>query len=523
MSLLHHFSVLAEVLARSQCLSQLLAPTDGLVYHATNDSLTTIRSLSTTPTTLCLRLGFSTMLSGRKLRCAVGTELGGWRCVVQRFIGALLSPEFVPKHVYPEFKPPKDEVFPAKEQPLPVAVSPTADSPGYIADFNPEEDPEEDPTDYPVDGGDDDDGDDESSDNDEDDDDVEEDEDEKEEHPTSADSIPPPVHGVNARMSIRDEPPIPFWSKAEISRLLAIPSPPPSPLSPWSSPIPQIPSPPLPVLATLPVSPPLSVSPPPLPASPTYPLRFRAAMIRQRAESPSTSHSLQLPPPIILSHTRASMAMIGVVAPSTHTLASQSETSPSGTPPLLPIPLPTPLPPLLLPSTDHRADRPEVCLPPQKRLCIALGPRYEVRESSSAPAARPTRGFRVDYDFVATLDKEIRRDLKRDDTDEIYRRLDEAQEAKVREARLSRKAWGRSMDASDTARSEMIALRTTKMAPKRTTRANPADTTATTYMTNAQLKAMIDQGVTDALAARDADRSTNGDDSHNSRMGVRRT
>ncbi|GJS36988.1 hypothetical protein Tco_0535370 [Tanacetum coccineum] len=61
------------------------------------------------------------------------------------------------------------------------------------------------------------------------------------------------------------------------------------------------------------------------------------------------------------------------------------------------------------------------------------------------------------------------------------------------------------------------------MTPKRTTRANPANTTATTSVTNAQLKAMIDQGVTDALAARDADRNTNGDDSHNSRTCVRRT
>ncbi|GJY69055.1 reverse transcriptase domain-containing protein [Tanacetum coccineum] len=58
------------------------------------------------------------------------------------------------------------------------------------------------------------------------------------------------------------------------------------------------------------------------------------------------------------------------------------------------------------------------------------------------------------------------------------------------------------------------------MAPKRTTRANLADTTATTSMTNAPLKAMIDQGVTDALAVRDADRNTNGDDSHNSGMGA---
>ncbi|GKC92933.1 reverse transcriptase domain-containing protein, partial [Tanacetum coccineum] len=62
------------------------------------------------------------------------------------------------------------------------------------------------------------------------------------------------------------------------------------------------------------------------------------------------------------------------------------------------------------------------------------------------------------------------------------------------------------------------------MAPKkRTTRLNPETTTTTpttTSVTNAQLKAMIDQGVTAALAARDA--NTNGVDIHNSRTGVRR-
>ncbi|GJR50487.1 hypothetical protein Tco_1401008 [Tanacetum coccineum] len=46
------------------------------------------------------------------------------------------------------------------------------------------------------------------------------------------------------------------------------------------------------------------------------------------------------------------------------------------------------------------------------------------------------------------------------------------------------------------------------MAPKRTARASPA-TTTTTVVTDAQLKAMINQGVTIALAARDADRSMN--------------
>ncbi|GKD34223.1 reverse transcriptase domain-containing protein [Tanacetum coccineum] len=58
------------------------------------------------------------------------------------------------------------------------------------------------------------------------------------------------------------------------------------------------------------------------------------------------------------------------------------------------------------------------------------------------------------------------------------------------------------------------------MAPKRATRSTPVTTTpaptatTTTSVTNAQLQAMIDQGVTAALAARDANR--NGDDSHTS-------
>nr|GEZ76608.1 Gag-Pol polyprotein [Tanacetum cinerariifolium] len=56
------------------------------------------------------------------------------------------------------------------------------------------------------------------------------------------------------------------------------------------------------------------------------------------------------------------------------------------------------------------------------------------------------------------------------------------------------------------------------MAPKRTTRANHATTTTTTitYVTDAQLAALIEQGIARALVARDADRNTNGDDSHKS-------
>ncbi|GJX18624.1 hypothetical protein Tco_0221301, partial [Tanacetum coccineum] len=296
------------------------------------------------------------------------------------------SPEFVPELVYPEFMPPEDETLIRRKI---------------------KEDPEEDPADYPADEGDDDDDDDddESSDDDEDDDDdVEEDEykKEEEEHLALGDSVPPPTCHTAARMFIQDQTPILFSPTTEVDRLLAIPSPPPSLLSPLSSPLPQIPSPPLPVSSQLPVS------PLPLHASPTYPLGYRAAMIRLRDESPSTSHPLPLPSPIVLPHTRASVAMMRDAAPSTYILASRSKTPPSGTPPLLPLPLPTSSPPLLLPSTDCRAGVSKVILPPQKRLCIALGLRFEVDEGSSTPTARLTRGFKADYGFVGTLDDEIR-------------------------------------------------------------------------------------------------------------------
>ncbi|GJZ18169.1 putative reverse transcriptase domain-containing protein [Tanacetum coccineum] len=109
-----------------------------------------------------------------------------------------------------------------------------------------------------------------------------------------------------------------------------------------------------------------------------------------------------------------------------------------GTPSLSPILAPTSSPPLLLPSTNRREDRPEVTLLPQKRLGISLGPRYEVGErSSTAAAARPAGGLRVGYGFVATMDREIR---------------------------MSREAWGRSMDTSDLTCAEVMSLRTTVLA-----------------------------------------------------------
>nr|GEV38210.1 putative reverse transcriptase domain-containing protein [Tanacetum cinerariifolium] len=379
-------------------------------------------------------------------------------------------PDFVLQPVYPEFMPPKDDVLPAEEQPLLAAVSPTTDSPGYLTEFDPEEDPEEeddedpeeDPADYTADR-DDDDDEDESFRDDVDDEEKDEgkDEEEKEEQLAPADSVPPPAYHTTARISIQAQTPIPFLSEIEVDRLLSIRTPSQSPLTSYSSPLPHIPS-------------------PPLPTSPTDVvalLGYRAAIIWLRAELPSTSHPLLLPPPIILPRTRASMFMMRAAAPSTYILAPQSEIPPSGTPPLLPIPLPTSSPTLLLPSTDCKTDVLE-------------------------------------------------------DTDEIYRRLDDAHDNRFlmsaqlnllrkdrcsharttklmeSEARASCEAWVQSMHASDTTRSEtqmvtpqsqqrhardpahpnvseeagiIFSYDLKKMAPtKRTTRASPATTTTNT-------------------------------------------
>nr|GEX41904.1 reverse transcriptase domain-containing protein [Tanacetum cinerariifolium] len=82
------------------------------------------------------------------------------------------DPDFMPKPIYPEYIPPKDEhILLAEEHPLPPVVSPTAESPGYVAESDLEEDPKEykddetenGPVDHPMDGGDDGDDDDDDS------------------------------------------------------------------------------------------------------------------------------------------------------------------------------------------------------------------------------------------------------------------------------------------------------------------------------------------------------------------------
>nr|GFA42601.1 reverse transcriptase domain-containing protein [Tanacetum cinerariifolium] len=413
------------------------------------------------------------------------------------------SPDYIPGPEHAD-----DEIV-VEDQPYAEDASPIAQSPEYVpeSDFaaHPEDDDDEDlkkdPVDYPADEGDENDDEEESSEDDEDDDmDIEVDEEEEEEeHPASADSVvvastaadqapstketepfetdesaatppPHPAYRMIAKISIPAPVPMPAWTDSEI-----------------------IPFPPLPPI----LSPPSHVLSPAPPPSPIRSLGYRAAMIRLRDEAASTS-SL----------------------------------------------------PLQLPSASRREDRPEVTLPLQKRLGIALGPRYEVGESSSVAAARPARGLRADYGFVATVDREIMRDPQREvsygitnlwdeivetlqgapvstdtelggymrefetrvrqDTDEIYMRC---QMSEIRE-----------LQAADRRRHTVISellrtyhRRSTEITELRT--ALQGQVTALHGQVTA-LQAMIDQGVTTALAVRDALRSTNGDDSHNSGTGT---
>nr|GFA52759.1 hypothetical protein [Tanacetum cinerariifolium] len=108
-------------------------------------------------------------------------------------------------------------------------------------------------------------------------------------------------------------------------------------------------------------------------------------------------------------------------------------------------------PPSQPPSASHREDRPEVTLPPRKRLYIALGPRYEVGESSSAAAARPAGGARMSRE--AWVRATYASDLVHGEVMLLR--------TTVQGARMSREAWVRATDASDLVHGEVMLLRTT--------------------------------------------------------------
>nr|GEV70637.1 hypothetical protein [Tanacetum cinerariifolium] len=346
------------------------------------------------------------------------------------------------------FDPEDEHVLPAEKQPLPPVVSPTAESPEYVAESDPKEDPEEygddetedGPIDYPMDGGDDGDDDDcdSSGDDADDEDEDEEDEEEEEEHLAPANSavvipndelvsppkgtehvMPPPstdTTTTGARITVQRQAAISFPPEAEVERLLAMPTPSPSPLT--------------------------SLSPPSV--------GERLA----RCTAPAVLPSPSLPPPLHM-------------------------------------------PPLV----DRRDDIPETEMPPHKRLCLStLGSRYEVGESSTA---RPTEGRGIDYGFVSTLDAEARRqgigeveygirdtwvdptetvpeiapmtvgevntrvtelaELHEHDTQDLYALLEDAQDSRTRisqrivkeEAYAGREAWAHSIGLSQAVHSEL--------------------------------------------------------------------
>ncbi|GKD09097.1 putative reverse transcriptase domain-containing protein [Tanacetum coccineum] len=280
--------------------------------------------------------------------------------------------------------------FPAEEQPLPHVVSPK--SPGYVTKSDLEEDPEEyedDETedgqvDYPIDGGDDGDDDDGDSSRDDadDEDENEEDGDEEEEHPAPTDSavviptvepvsppegtepvIPPPSTNITttgARIIVRLQASISLSPEVEVERLLAMPTPPPSPF--------------------------ISLS---LPSAGERLARCTAPL------------ALSLPPPVpsrLLQSSGCPTQIQTLRIASTQALIDAVTTA-------LPSP---PLPPsLYIPQpVNRRDDIPESEQPPRKRLCLStLGSKYEMGESSTA---RPTGGRGVDYGFVSTVDAEVR-------------------------------------------------------------------------------------------------------------------
>ncbi|GJW44571.1 putative reverse transcriptase domain-containing protein [Tanacetum coccineum] len=378
---------------------------------------------------------------------------------------------YIPEPEYPEYLVPLEDEAPMEDQPLPANASPAALSPGYVPDSDLEEDPEEDSeeehADYPADGGDrDDEPSDDDSDDDTDDDEEpfedEDDDEEEEEHLAPTDSSAAPVAD-----------PVPSAGDTEAFK------------TDESAPTPRSPQTIVPFAQTrlrrarktVRLEPPMSASMEACIADhatyqPTHNFFYITQPPPQPPILPVASSPLPLPSPLTTSPTDAGAPLGYRVAGIRMRVAAAS-------------------PPLLLPSTSHKTDVLEAKMPPRKRACFTTpAPGFKIGESSAAGAARqpgPTP--------------------EADAWDEIVEAMMEIAPT--------------TLEGVD---QRVTELDTNKIAPKkRTTRATPATTTTlTTTVTNAQLQALIDQGVTVALAERDADRSKNDDNSHGSRTDGRR-
>ncbi|GJU65007.1 putative reverse transcriptase domain-containing protein [Tanacetum coccineum] len=184
-------------------------------------------------------------------------------------------PVYVPEPEHPEYQAPSDDDIQVEDQPYAEDASPTAESPGYIADSDSmEDDTDADSIDYPdepEDGEEDDDEDPEEDPNEEDEPSENSDETEPVEEDETAATPPPPRHH-GARISVRPQTPMAASTQALIDAFAA------------GSP-------------TFPLPPPIN---------PTYdqaPLGHRAAMIRMRDDIPEEDMPphrrfvLTVPPP----------------------------------------------------------------------------------------------------------------------------------------------------------------------------------------------------------------------------------
>nr|GEZ41479.1 retrovirus-related Pol polyprotein from transposon 17.6 [Tanacetum cinerariifolium] len=316
---------------------------------------------------------------------------------------------YVPEPVYPKYMPPEDDVFLAEEQPLLVAATPTAESPGYIPEFDPKGDLEED------------------------------DEEDPKEDPADSTVVALPV--------------VVYVSSKEVTK-----------------PLPQIPSPPLPI-------------PSPPPDSPTHiEIPESCLPLRKRLRFASLTPSQEV----------GESSAAGAARQDEPAIARDDPYS------------------LVREDLYGFVDRVDVA--PRCSMSRELG--YGIMDTWDKPVGAseeiaPTtlQGVNQRVTNLSTIVEQETTIMDRP----VYRPLVVMIE---REARMAREAWGLSMDASDNAHSD-------KIAPKQTTWSTLVITTSTpeitTSVTNAQLQAMIDQAVTAALVARDA--NWNGDDSHTSGMG----
>nr|GEU88251.1 putative reverse transcriptase domain-containing protein [Tanacetum cinerariifolium] len=238
------------------------------------------------------------------------------------------------------------------------------------------------------------------------------------------------------------------------------------------------------------------------------------------------------------------------------------------------LPLPLPSPPLLLPSTTHRTNIPEAEMSPQKRVCFTTPTyRFKVRKSSTAAAARQTGhtlARRVDYGFIDTLDASIRAskgrvmtaveevnkrvtDLvttQRQDTHVLYVCHGDAQDdsdvlrAQIslltrerryfcsmslsyeREVVYARRAWGYSegrIQAME-AHIRILEVQVRTLQTQHDWMRWHSSKENHPPMIDAVIKELIAQGIVDTLVEYESNRSSgNGDDSHDSRSGRRRT